>query len=162
MRLLFFMRKESINSWSEVTEDQLYSYVRSMNEKLMADTTISRHISTIRSFWHFMVESGELENDITEGLKAPHIEKSLPKILTEREIAMLLEQPDINTPKGKRDKAMLELLFATGIRASEITRLRIDDIEFRLNCIDFKNFGQDKGALSQDKSKPFSAQKISS
>ena len=144
MRLLFFMRKESINSWSEVTEDQLYSYVRSMNEKLMADTTISRHISTIRSFWHFMVESGELENDITEGLKAPHIEKSLPKILTEREIAMLLEQPDINTPKGKRDKAMLELLFATGIRASEITRLRIDDIEFRLNCIDFKNFGQDR------------------
>lgn len=144
MRLLFFMRKESINSWSEVTEDQLYSYVRSMNEKLMADTTISRHISTIRSFWHFMVESGELENDITEGLKAPHIEKSLPKILTEREIAMLLEQPDINTPKGKRDKAMLELFFATGIRASEITRLRIDDIEFRLNCIDFKNFGQDR------------------
>ncbi|MCR5770985.1 MAG: tyrosine recombinase [Butyrivibrio sp.] len=143
-RLMIAMRKENINSWSEVTEDQLSSYVSNMNEQLMADTTISRHISSIRSFWHFMVENGELDNDITDGLKAPHIEKTLPKILTEREIASLLEQPDLNTPKGKRDKAMLELLFATGIRVSEIASLKIDDIEFRLNCIDFKSFGQDR------------------
>ncbi len=143
-RLMIAMKEENIYSWSEVSEDQLSSYVSNMTEHLMADTTISRHISSIRSFWHFMVESGELENDITEGLKAPHIERPLPKILTEREIAMLLDQPDLNTPKGKRDKAMLELLFATGIRVSEIAMLKIDDVEFRLNCIDFKSFGQDR------------------
>lgn len=144
MRLMIAMKVENIYSWSEVTEDQLSSYVNSMTEHLMADTTVSRHISSIRSFWHFMVESGELEEDITEGLKAPHIERPLPKILTEREIALLLEQPDLSTPKGKRDKAMLELLFATGIRVSEIAMLKIDDVEFRLNCIDFKSFGQDR------------------
>ena len=144
MRLLLAMHKEDVNSWSEVTEDQLSSYVSDMNEQLLADSTISRHISSIRSFWHFMVESGELENDITEGLKAPHIERALPKILTEHEVALILEQPDLNTAKGKRDKAMLELLFATGLRVSEIAGLRIDDIEFRINCIDFKNLGQDR------------------
>lgn len=144
VRLMIAMRKEDIYSWSEVTEDQLSSYISNMNEQLMADTTISRHISSIRSFWRFMVENGELDTDITERLKAPHVQRSLPKILTEKEIAMLLEQPDLNTPKGKRDKAMLELLFATGIRVSEIASLKIDDIEFRLNCIDFKRFGQDR------------------
>lgn len=143
-RLMLAMQKEDVNSWSEVTEDQLSSYISSMNEQLMADSTISRHISSIRSFFHFLVESGELSDDITEGLKAPHIERSLPKILTEREILSLLDQPDLDTYKGKRDKAMLELLFATGIRVSELIQLRIDDVEFRLNCIDFKRFGQDR------------------
>lgn len=143
-RLVDTLKKEDIESWSDVTEDRLSAYVAEMTEQFMADTTIARHISSIRSFFHYLVESGEIERDISESLKAPKIERKLPQILTQKEIDSLLLCPDHTTPKGKRDRAMLELMYATGIRVSEIVELKIDDVDFRVNCLDFHKKGEDR------------------
>lgn len=82
-----------------------------------------------------MVKKGMVSEDVSENLKAPRIEKKMPEILTMGEVVRLLEQPGRNTPKEIRDRAMLELLYATGIRVSELISLQITDLNLRLGYI---------------------------
>ncbi|WP_026508852.1 tyrosine-type recombinase/integrase [Butyrivibrio sp. MC2013] len=139
--LISFLESDGISSWADVTDDRLVMYIRNLRENMMADSTIARKVSSIHSFFHFMVENGELPDDVSEILRAPKVERGLPEVLTVREINALFEQPDRNTAKGKRDIAILELMYATGMRAGEIISLNIDDIDFRVNCIRLEDKG---------------------
>ena len=87
-----------------------------------------------------MVKKGMVSEDVSENLKAPRIEKKMPEILTMGEVVRLLEQPGRNTPKEIRDRAMLELLYATGIRVSELISLQITDLNLRLGYIYMQGF----------------------
>lgn len=98
-------------------------------------STISRNLAAIKSFYQYMVRERYLEKDPAAAMESPKLEKKLPRILTIGEVEQLLKQPDGLLPTGLRDKAMLELLYATGIRVSELISLHISDVNLELGYI---------------------------
>ena len=130
-----FMADRGIQEVSQMTESDLVAYIDSLNEKQFKAATISRNIASIKAFIHFLVDEHMLDEDITLRLKSPKIEKHLPSIMTSAEVIRLLEQPSGDSPKEIRDKAMLELLYATGIRVSELISLKVSDINLNLNIM---------------------------
>lgn len=103
-------------------------YLKGLNRTA---TTISRNLASIRCFYKFLIFRGEMDFNPAKGVKIEKTEKRLPQVLSGEEIELLLAQPDITEPKGCRDKAMLELLYATGTRASELINLNLKDINLR-------------------------------
>lgn len=130
-----FLTEEKIESIEQVNATLLNSYVMYMERKNFAASSISRSIASIRAFFHFLCQTRGWKENPAEHLKAPKIEKKMPGILTIDEVDLLLKQPRENTAKGIRDRAMLELLYATGIRVSELISLTLKDINLKLGYI---------------------------
>jgi len=101
----------------------------------MKPATISRNIASMKAFFLYLYKNQKIASDPTEHLKAPKIEKKLPSVLTTDEMNRLLDQPSGNSPKELRDKAMLELLYATGIRVSELISLKLTDINLQMEYV---------------------------
>ncbi len=118
----------------------ILSYLTTLQSKGRAVSTISRNLAAIKSFYQYLVRERYLEKDPAANLESPKLEKKLPKILTINEVEELLKQPNNFLPTGLRDKAMLELLYATGIRVSELISLNISDINLEMGYI--KCFGK--------------------
>ena len=112
-------------------EEDIQGYVDHLHELGRSPTTITRNLASVRCFYKFLIFRGLLDKNPAKGIKLERAEKKLPQVLSGEEINLLLAQPDITDPKGCRDKAMLELLYATGIRASELINLDIGDINLR-------------------------------
>lgn len=102
----------------------------------MSSATVSRSVASIRSFFIYLLEKGIISGNPTEGIKPPKVEKKIPETLTIEEVSLLLDQPSGDTPKEIRDKAMLELLYATGLRVSELISLKISDLNLALSYIE--------------------------
>ena len=113
----------------------IITYLGSLQTKGRAVSTISRNLAAIKSFYQYLVRERYLENDPAAKVESPKIEKKLPKVLTISEVEELLKQPSTLLPTGLRDKAMLELLYATGIRVSELISLNISDINLEMGYI---------------------------
>lgn len=111
------------------------TYLISLQKAGKATSTISRNLASIRSLYQYLVRIKLIEEDPTLNLESPKIEKKLPQILTPKEVALLLDQPKCIDLKGYRDKAMLELLYATGIRVTELISLNINDINLEMGYI---------------------------
>lgn len=120
---------------AEVTPTALNSYILYLEKEGRKPATISRSIASMKAFYHYMVQEKKLETDPSEKLKAPKIEKKMPAILTTEEVTRLLEQPNGSTPKNLRDRAMLELLYATGIRVSELISLKVTDVNLKMEYL---------------------------
>ena len=134
-----YLKWQEIDSVKAVTATSLNSYVMYLEQNGMKPATISRSIASMKAFFTYLHKNRLIETDPSEVLKAPKIEKKLPSVLTTEEMTQLLEQPSGNSPKELRDKAMLELLYATGIRVSELISLKLADINLQMeyiNCID--------------------------
>ncbi len=123
-----------VNSATEITPDMLEHYVGYLNRKFKA-ATVSRNIASIKAFYHYLSRQGVASEAVTEQLKAPKLERRVPEILTTEEVNLLLTQPDGESHKEIRDKAMLELLYATGIRVTELITLRVQDVNMQMNYI---------------------------
>lgn len=121
------------------TKTSIITYLMYLQKEGKATSTISRNLASIRSFYQYMVRMKEIEDDPTEGLESPKMEKKLPKVLSVSEVNLLLEQPKCVDLKGYRDKAMLEVLYATGIRVSELINLNLEDINVEMGFIKCKN-----------------------
>ena len=89
----------------------------------------------MKAFFHYACKSAQIKEDPAESIKAPHIEKKLPEVLSMEETVRLLEQPSGSSPKELRDKAMLELLYATGMRVSELITVKLSDVNLILNYV---------------------------
>lgn len=113
---------------SEVSRDTINAYMAYLHEKGKSAATVSRSLASLKSFFHFAVDQGQVETNPVVNIRVEKAEKKLPQILTGEEVELLLEQPKCKDMKGYRDKAMLELLYATGIRVSELINLNIDDV----------------------------------
>ncbi|MCC8182855.1 MAG: site-specific tyrosine recombinase XerD [Clostridiales bacterium] len=113
---------------SDVSQDDVQEYVRWLSGQGKSAATVTRALASLKCFFHWMVEQGNREDNPAEGVKAAKVERKLPKILTSKEVELLLEQPECVDMKGYRDHAMLELLYATGIRVSELIGLNVDDV----------------------------------
>lgn len=119
----------------EVTAENLKKYIAYMERKKFKASTISRNISSIKAFYHYLLRAGVVREDVSECLKAPKIEKKAPDILTADEMEKLLSQPTGDSDKEMRDNAMLELLYATGIRVSELISLKLSDVNMHMGYL---------------------------
>ena len=130
-----FLEENGITDVKKITGEYLNSYVLYLEKSKFATATISRNIASIKAFFHFLCEEGICNEDVSAGLKAPKIEKKIPEILSTDEVVRLLEQPCGDTPKEIRDRAMLELLYATGIRVTELITLKVSDVNLQVGYI---------------------------
>lgn len=130
-----FMESRGIVETKDITAQDLADYVKFLEDSKFAAATVSRNIASLKAFYHYMVQEGMVAEDISDKLKAPKIEKKVPEIMTPDEVVRLLEQPSGDSPKEIRDKAMLELLYATGIRVTELITLNLSDVNMQMNFI---------------------------
>ena len=112
----------------QVTPDRMTGYFAWLTNAGKSSATVTRSLASIKGFYGYLVSSGYVESNPAKGVHLAKVEKKLPQILTGREVELLLEQPQCTDPKGFRDKAMLELLYATGIRVSELISLNVEDV----------------------------------
>lgn len=135
MKMMRFLRTQKVEKSKDVTETNLNSYILDLEKKGMAAATVSRNIASMKAFYLYMLKNGEVATDPAEHLKAPKVEKKVPDVLSVAEMERLLEQPGTRTAKGLRDRAMLELLYATGIRVTELISLHLEDVNWKLDYI---------------------------
>lgn len=120
---------------SSTTKTTVLSYLLYLQKEGRASSTVSRTLASLRSYYLFMMQNGVVKSNPTSNLEAPHVEKKIPKILSGEEVELLLEQPKDCDNKGIRDKAMLELLYATGIRVSELITLDVSDVNVPMSFV---------------------------
>lgn len=130
-----FLENMGIVEPERVTKTALNSYILYLEKEGKATTTVSRMLASIKAFFSYEFKNGKIRRDPAETIHAPKIEKKPPVILTVDEVNRLLAQPEGRTAKEIRDKAMLELLYATGIRVSELISLRLRDLNMQMGYI---------------------------
>lgn len=130
-----YLALNGINDLKKTTKTTVLTYLLKLQKEGKASSTVSRTLASLRSFYSYVNETGEKMDNPTTNLETPKVEKKLPSVLTTKEVELLLEQPDSEDVKGKRDRAMLELLYATGIRVSELINLEIGDVNTSLGFI---------------------------
>ena len=118
----------SIEEIKNITKHDLEGYIKHLSDIGRATTTISRNVASIKAFFAYLYDEEIMKSNPSVGVKAPKIIKKVPEILTVSQVDALLEQPSKNSPKELRDKAMLELLYATGMRVTELITLKMDDV----------------------------------
>lgn len=117
-----------------VSREHLLDYLQHLYARLSA-RSVARKIVSVRSFYRFLLLDGYVKKDPTETLETPRILQSLPRYLTTEEVERLLLVPDPGSPLGQRDRAMLEVLYATGLRVTELVQLRLDQVNLELGIV---------------------------
>ncbi len=124
-----FLAEKKISSWSKVEPDHIIDFLQDRLDKHRASSTISRELISIKVFFRFLSAENIIENDASSRVESPKLWKLLPDVLNEFDVEKLLNAPDGDSLVGLRDKAMLELLYATGLRASELVSLKIRNLD---------------------------------
>lgn len=135
MQMTAYLETQGILEVSRVTKTSLNSYILYLESMGKATTTISRVLASIKAFFHYEFREGRILRDPAEFLKPPKIEKKPPVIMSVSEIDSFLKQPSGDSPKELRDKAMLELLYATGMRVSELINLKVSDVNLSVGFL---------------------------
>ncbi len=130
-----YLQEINLQNISNSNKTTVIAYLLYLQKKGRATSTISRNLASIRSFYQYISKNKLIDHDPTAELESPKVEKKLPQILSPEEVELLLEQPQCVDLKGYRDKAMLELLYATGIRVSELIQLDLSDLNIEMAYI---------------------------
>ncbi|PYQ48721.1 MAG: tyrosine recombinase XerC [Acidobacteria bacterium] len=117
------------------------SYLAHLARKKLSRASSARHLSALRSFFKYLMREGDVDANPARAVATPRREKHLPSVLQSSEIASLFEVPDLSSPLGIRDRAWLELLYASGLRISELVGIDIDDIELRARLVKVRGKG---------------------
>ncbi|HEU5181345.1 MAG TPA: tyrosine-type recombinase/integrase, partial [Candidatus Polarisedimenticolia bacterium] len=133
-RLEAFLKASKV-PLNRARRQDLLSHVRSLRQSGLSPKSVARAINTLRMFYRFLLAEGEAKQDPTSELDAPRTWKSLPRFLTFEEVDLLLSAPDPTKPLGLRDAAMLEVLYATGIRVSELLSLKVEDLNLEVGYL---------------------------
>ena len=120
---------------ADAVRDDVRAFLAALYERGMSAQSVARHLISLRNLFGFLAKEGRIKVDPTSDVDAPKLEQRLPRYLSTDEVETLLGQPDISTPLGLRDKAMLEVLYATGMRVSELVQLRCSDFESILGVV---------------------------
>ena len=131
LKYIEYLKANGIDKLSKTNQMTVVTYLLQMKKSGRAAATVSRSLASIRAFYAYAIANGVKMKDPTASIIPPPAEKKQPEFLTAQEASLLLEQPNLAEVKGIRDKAMLELLYATGIKVSELTELKTDDINLK-------------------------------
>ncbi len=125
-----FMTSIGINEFLDIKSSDLEAFILELSELYYSNSTIARYIASIRGLHSFLFSTNKVSADITELIEAPQVDRKLPEVLSYEMIEEILSQIDVSTPLGIRDRAIIELLYACGLRVSELINLRFSDIFF--------------------------------
>lgn len=125
--------------YKQVSNENVLGYLDYLKDLDKKASTISRHLASIRLFYQYLLKNKIVKEDPTKGIQSPKIEKKAPSILSSQEVSLLLEQPNGEGLKSIRDKAMLEVAYATGMRVTEIISLNVSDIDLETSLVTCKN-----------------------
>lgn len=144
LKMCTYLEGRGIADVKEVKKEDLTDYVKMMEDSSFAAASVSRSIASIKAFFIYLLKESIVSSDPAKTIKAPKIEKKLPQILSQTEVVKLLEQPKGDSPKDIRDKAMLELLYATGMRVTELITLKVSDVNMSMSCVDCHDPNKDR------------------
>jgi len=130
-----FLRKRHKSRVDDVDRDDIVDFLTTLYGEKLDSRSVARYLVSLRALYKFALTEGMVQLDPTENLESPKIRSSLPTYLRLDEIEKLLAAPDLATPLGLRDRAMLEVLYSTGLRVSELLNLSISDIDMRVGCV---------------------------
>ncbi len=131
-----YIESKNIENISAITKRHVSLYINEVLSSGKSTATAARHLAAIKLFFTVLISYGYIDKNPCEGVNPPKDNKKMPEILTEEEINLFLSSPDTSTLRGLRDKAMLELLYATGMKASEIISLKYKDVNLQMGyCI---------------------------
>lgn len=119
----------------EITRDQVVDFLGELYQHGLDSRSVARNLSSLRNFFRFALAEGALSVDPTLNLESPKARRTLPVYLRMEDVDRLLNQPDPSTPQGLRDRAILEVLYSTGLRVSELVNLKVSDMEMRMGCL---------------------------
>ena len=135
MQMITYLEEKEIREAAKVTKTSLHGYILHMEEQGKAATTISRMMAAMKAFFNYECMQACIRRNPAESLHAPKVEKKAPVVLSVDQVSALLAQPSGQTPKEIRDKAMLALLYATGIRVSELIGVQMEDINMNIGFL---------------------------
>lgn len=139
-----YFGEHGIGKVEQVTATGLNAYILSLEHQKRKASTISRNIASLKAFFQYLQEEGYVKRNIAKDLKAPKVEKKAPHVLSEEDRKRLLEQAEGKTPKELRDRAMFELLHATGIRVSELITLKLTDVNLQMDYVTCNDNNREK------------------
>ncbi len=134
VKFVEFIKKGKI-VLTESKRDDIVDFLASLYRRGLDSRSVARHLVSIRNLYRFLVIDGIIQDDPTINLESPKIRQALPSYLSVEEVDRLLSMPDTRTALGSRDKALLDVLYSTGLRVSEVVGLRLGDIDFKAGCI---------------------------
>ncbi|HUS70619.1 MAG TPA: tyrosine recombinase XerC, partial [Anaerolineae bacterium] len=127
-QFISFLGGQGIDSWDDVDRQVLRRYLLWLRSEGYVEASMARKLSEIRSFCRYLLQEGQLRTNPIDGVTSPKVPKRLPRYLSLEEVESLLHAPDLSTPLGQRDRAILELLYASGVRLSELVGLNLGDM----------------------------------
>lgn len=130
-----YMNQFGIQNVAQINRTNVMAYVYELQNQKKAGTTVSRNIASMRSFFQYFIRMGVIQENPAADLEMPKVEKKIPATISLDKVELLLEQPECMDPKGIRDRAMMEVLYATGIRVSELISLRLEDVNLNLEYL---------------------------
>lgn len=139
--LVSFLESEGVSKWGQVTRTTLRHYFNWLFAKGYERRSIARKLSSVRSFFKFLARTGHIPVNPAIDLRQPRFLQKLPATLEVSEVELLLSAPDPSAPRGVRDRAILEILYATGLRVSEVANLQLGDIDFAEKIIRVRGKG---------------------
>lgn len=132
-KMIKYFEGQEIFDVRKINRTNINSYMLFLEKQTGSSATLSRNIASMKAFFGYLREEGFIKEAVTNDIRAPRLVKKMPEILSLEQVDNLLSQPDLKSRKGIRDKAMLELLYATGMRVSELIHLRCSDINLDMN-----------------------------
>ena len=126
---------ENLTIFNDVQRSHIVHFLAYLKDQGKSSRTLARHVASIRAFHQFLLREKAADHDPTVHIDSPHLERTLPRVLSLEEVETLLDSPDTSTHYGLRDKAMLEVLYATGIRVSELISLKTGDIHLTMGFV---------------------------
>jgi len=140
-KLANYLQSHGISTWREVDATHVRSFVASLRAAGLNSRSIARHSVTVRQLLAFLQAEGQVKNGLLPSLSLPVAARKLPQVLSAEDVRKLLAQPNASKPLGARDKAMLELLYASGLRVSELVTLRTAQVNFQGDYLTVKGKG---------------------
>jgi len=134
-RFAVFLATRRKNMVDAVNREDVVDFLSHLYRQKLDSRSVSRYLVSLRSFFKYALAEELVRKDPTENLESPKIRQSLPSYLRKEEVERLMSAPSPNTPVGLRDRAMLEVLYSTGLRVSELLNLRISDLDMRTGCV---------------------------
>lgn len=133
--VLDYLVKQDVSNWGQVNEIYLLAYLAQMASQDKGAGTRARRLSTIRGLFKYLLQIGQVDRDPTAKLSGPKTPGGLPYFVSRPDMERLLKQPDTETTLGVRDRAMLEMMYASGLRVSEVITLGVGDVQFQVGCL---------------------------
>lgn len=127
-QFLGWLDQKGVTSLNQVSRKQILDHLMAMKAKGMSTNSISRHLVSVKVFFRYLQQEGLLDKNVTDTMDSPRLWKILPDTLSEKEVNLLLKAPDMRKPLGVRDRAILEMFYASGLRVSELANLQLSNL----------------------------------